>query len=184
MFCFAAQGNGHGPGADRRYRRAMPNDELLEEKLTESIIGAFYEVYNRLGYGFLEGAYVRALQIELGYRGHDVQREVKVDLYYRGMHIGRQRIDLLIDDRIVVQVKAADEMPKIALRQCLSYLRTCSLQVGLVLNFGAEPRIKRVVSHGAALGPNTEVVFPTEGGPDPGPDEGFGEGGGEAGTPA
>lgn len=105
-------------------------------------------------------------------------------MYYRGFHIGRQRIDLMIDERVIVEVKAGDEMPKTALRQCLSYLRTCSLKVGLVLNFGAEPRIKRVVSHGGALGPNTEVVFPVERGPDPGPEGGFGDDAGEAGTPA
>lgn len=161
----------------------MARDELLEERLTESIIGAFYEVYNRLGYGFLESAYVAALAIELGYRGHDLQKEVRVDLYYRGFHIGRQRIDLMVDERVIVEVKAGDEMPKIALRQCLSYLRTCSLKVGLVLNFGAEPRIKRVVSHGAALGPNTEVVFPIENGPAPGPDD-LGDDADASGTPA
>lgn len=147
----------------------MPKDELLEEALTESIIGAFYEVYNRLGYGFMESAYSKALSIELGYRGHETQREVKIDLYYRGFHLGRQRVDLMVDAKVIVEVKASEQMPKVALRQCLSYLRTSGLQVGLVLNFGAEPQIKRVVSRGAPLGPNTEVVFPVEAGPDPGP---------------
>jgi len=145
-------------------------DELLYDRLTESIIGAFYEVYNRLGYGFLEGAYAKALQIELGYRGHQVDREVTVDLYYRGLHVGRQRIDLIVDEKVIVEVKAAETIPRLAFRQCLSYLRTASMRVGLVLNFGAEPQIKRVVSSGAALGPNTEVVFPKEAGPDPGLD--------------
>lgn len=150
----------------------MAKDELLEERLTESIIGAFYEVYNRLGYGFFEAAYARALMIELGYRGHEVQREVKVDLYYRGFHLGRQRVDLIVGEKVIIEVKACDEMPKVAMRQCLSYLRTTGLRVGLVLNFGAEPQIKRVVCRGASLGPNTEVVFPVESGPDPGPDLG------------
>ncbi|HET9425583.1 MAG TPA: GxxExxY protein [Gemmatimonadaceae bacterium] len=151
----------------------MPKDELIEERLTESIIGAFYEVYNRLGYGFFETAYTKALMIELGYRGHEAKREVKVDLYYRGFHLGRQRVDLIVDEKVIIEVKACDEMPRVALRQCLSYLRTTGIQVGLVLNFGAEPQIKRVVSRGAPLGPNTEVVFPVEAGPDPGPDGGL-----------
>lgn len=147
----------------------MSRDELLYERLTESIIGAFYEVYNRLGYGFLEQAYSKALMIELGYRGHETQSEVSVDLYYRGFHIGRQRVDLIVDEQVIIEVKAAETMPKHAPRQCLSYLRTASMRVGLVLNFGAEPQVKRITSSGASLGPNTEVVFPAESGPDPGP---------------
>jgi GxxExxY protein len=145
----------------------MARDELLYERLTESIIGAFYEVYNRLGYGFLEQAYSKALMIELGYKGLEVSREVKVDLYYRGFCIGHHRLDLLVDQKVIVEVKALEAMPKIAMRQCLSYMRATGLQVGLVLNFGAEPQIKRVVSRGASLGPNTEVVFPADGNPDP-----------------
>jgi GxxExxY protein len=148
----------------------MAKDELLYQRLTESIIGAFYEVYNRLGYGFLEGSYARALQIELGYRGHEVETDVRIDLYYRGFHIGRQRVDLIVDEKVIIEVKAAETMPKTAARQCLSYLRTASMQVGLVLNFGAEPQVKRIKSSGASLGPNTEVVFPVEAGPDPGRD--------------
>lgn len=148
----------------------MAKDELLYERLTESIIGAFYEVYNRLGYGFLENAYARALAIELAYRGHEVRRGVNVDLYYRRFHIGRHRVDLIVDDTVIVEVKASDAIPKVAFRQCLSYLRVSSLRVGLVLNFGTEPQIKRVISNGGGLGPDIEVVFPTEAGPDPGPE--------------
>lgn len=154
----------------------MAKDELLHERLTESIIGAFYEVYNRLGYGFLENAYAKALQIELGYRCHEVQREVKVDLYYRGFHLGQQRVDLIVDDKIVVEVKAVEAMPKVAMRQCLSYLRATGIKVGLVLNFGAEPQIKRVVSKGLPLGADVEVVFPTEASSDPFDPDGQGEG--------
>jgi GxxExxY protein len=149
----------------------MAKDELLYESLTQSIIGAFYEVYIRLGYGFMEAAYAKALTIELGYRGHEVRREVNVDLYYRGFHVGRHRVDLIVDEKVVVEVKAAETIPKIAFRQCLSYLRITGNRVGLVLNFGVDPQVKRVVSHGEALGPHAEVVFPRDVGPDPGPDD-------------
>jgi GxxExxY protein len=138
----------------------MAKDELLEARLTDSIIGAFYEVYNRLGYGFFEKTYAKALAIELGYKGHDVRQEVGVDLYYKGHHVGRQRIDLLVDDRVIIEVKAAEVLSKAAYRQCYSYLRSTSLRVGLVFHFGPEPRIKRIVSDGRSLGPNTEIVFP------------------------
>jgi GxxExxY protein len=147
----------------------MARDELLYERLTGSIIGAFYEVYNRLGYGFLEAVYAKALQIELEFRGHKVQAEVNVDLYYRGRHLGRHRVDRIVDEKVVIEVKAAETMPKIAGRQCLSYLRVTSMQVGLALNFGCQPQIKRIQSSGAALGPDTAVVFHRDAGPDPGP---------------
>jgi GxxExxY protein len=138
----------------------MARDELLDARLTESIIGAFYEVYNRLGYGFLEKIYVRALEIELIFRGHRVRREVLVDLYYRDCFLGRHKVDLIVDDRVIVEAKAAETMPKVALAQCLSYLRVTRLKVGLALNFGVEPQIKRLVSNGLPLGPDTRVVFP------------------------
>ena len=143
----------------------MPNDELVHDRLTESIIGAFYEVYNKLGYGFFEGAYVKALMIELGYKGLEVQHEVGVDLYYKGHRLGRQRVDLIVDEKVIVEVKATEQLPRVAYRQCFSYLKTCGLEVGLILHFGPEPGIKRVRSSGLALGPNTEVVFPVEAGP-------------------
>ena len=149
----------------------MAKDELLHERLTESIIGGFYEVYNRLGYGFLESIYAKALTIELRFRGHKVETEVIVHLYYRGFYLGRHRLDHIVDDEIIVEVKAADSMPKVAARQCLSYLRATRRRVGLALNFGVEPQIKRVQSSGNELGPNTEVVFPIEAGPDSGMNE-------------
>ena len=149
----------------------MAKDELLYERMTQSIIGGFYEVYNSLGYGFLERVYAKALTIELRLRGHKVQTEVIIHLFYRGFFLDRHRLDHLVDDEIIVEVKAADSMPKVAPRQCLSYLRAARKRVGLVLNFGVEPQIKRVQSSGDEPRPNTETVFPIESGPDPGPDQ-------------
>src|ERR1043165_7120941 len=120
----------------RSYARAMARNELLHERLTESIIGAFYEVYNRLGYGFLEKVYSRALEIELRYRGHDVRREIKVDIFYRSRFLCSQRIDLLVVDSVIVEVKAADVTPAVGIKQCRSYLKASNKSVGLVLNFG------------------------------------------------
>jgi GxxExxY protein len=149
----------------------MAKDELLFERRTESIIGAFYEVYNRLGYGFLESVYVRALAIELAHRGHKVDAEVVVDIYYRRKHVGRHKIDQIVDDAVVVEAKAVESIPKAASRQCLSYLRAGRMKVGLVLNFGPEPQIKRVVSDGRPLGEGLEAVFPVSAGPPPAPPE-------------
>jgi GxxExxY protein len=122
----------------------MARDELLYSRLTESIIGSFYEVYNHLGYGFLESVYQKALLIELTLRGHHVQREVLVNVYYKGYHVGHHRVDLIVEHRVVVETKASEQLPKIAVPQCVSYLRACRLLVGLLLHFGPEPRVKRV----------------------------------------
>src|SRR4051812_47598608 len=143
----------------------MSNDELLEARLTDSIIGAFYDVYNRLGYGFLETSYAKALAIELGYKGHEVDREVTVDLFYKGQRIGRHRLDLVVDDKVVLEIKASETLTSAAQRQCLSYLRVSGREVGLVLHFGPEPKIKRVVCQPARLGPDTEAMVRTSAGP-------------------
>jgi GxxExxY protein len=119
--------------------------ELIEDRLTESIIGAFYEVYNTLGFGLLENLYAVALARELRARGHKVAREVWVEISYKGALIGRQRLDLIVDDRVVVETKSTLELSPVAVRQCHSYLKASRLEVGLVLHFGPKPGLRRVV---------------------------------------
>jgi GxxExxY protein len=147
----------------------MAKGELLEAELTDSIIGAFYEVYNRLGYGFLESSYAKALAIELGNKGHAIDREVTVDLFYRGQRIGRHRLDLIVDDKVVLEIKASETLSSAAQRQCLSYLRVSGREVGLVLHFGPDPKIKRVVCQGTRVGPDAETVVRTSAAPDTAP---------------
>lgn len=119
--------------------------KLIEGPLTESIIGAFYTVYRVLGFGFLESIYSAAMEKELTKRGHRVAREVLVSVYYLGELIGYQRLDMLVDDRVVVENKATKILPPIAEPQLYSYLRGTDLEVGLVLHFGLEPKFYRVV---------------------------------------
>ena len=123
----------------------MSERELLERRLTESVIGGFYEVYNTLGYGFLELVYMAALERELRARGHAVGREVWVPVLYKGDEISRQRIDMIVDERVVIEAKATQELHKSAPRQVYNYLRATRLQVGLLLHFGPEPRFYRLV---------------------------------------
>lgn len=123
----------------------MAKGELLEERLTESIIAAFYQVYNALGFGLLESLYRAALAIELDERGHQVMRELSVDVFYKGKSIGRQRLDMVVDGKVVVEVKSTLELHPIATRQCFSYLRASRYEIGLVLHFGAKPVVKRLV---------------------------------------
>ena len=124
----------------------MPRTHLLEERLTHSIIGAFLEVYSYFGYGVLEAAYVGALERELRRRGIRVHREHWVPVTYKGDEICLQRLDMVVEGRVVIEAKATQVLAPIATRQLLSYLRASKLQVGLLLHFGPEPQFYRVVN--------------------------------------
>lgn len=123
----------------------MTRPELFEHALTRSVIGAFYEVYNTLGFGFLEHLYVMALVRALLARGHRVAREVGIPVKYKGEELGPQRLDMIIDDKLVIETKSTFDLHKAARRQLYSYLRATTLEVGLLLHFGPEPHFHRVV---------------------------------------
>ena len=131
----------------------MTSERLLEAPLTRSIIGAFYEVYNTLGFGFLEAIYENALERELTSRGHIVRREVPVHIHYKEAEIGLHRLDFIVDQKVVVETKSTAELPKFARRQLLNYLRATNLEVGLLLHFGPEARFYRTVSETGAGNP-------------------------------
>jgi GxxExxY protein len=118
-------------------------DRLSESARTHSVIGAFFEVYNSLGYGFVERVYSRALELELLGRGHRVAREVSVSISYKGRQIARQRLDMIIDDTIVVELKSTAALPPGSLRQVFSYLRATHLRIGLLFHFGPMPAVRR-----------------------------------------
>ena len=118
---------------------------LLEEELSHSVIGAFYEVFRALGYGFLEHLYVMAMERELRARGHRVGREVWVPVAYKGEELGMQRLDMIVDERLIVEVKSTEVLSPAARRQVISYLNATRLQVGLLLHFGPVPKFYRFV---------------------------------------
>lgn len=118
---------------------------LLEEQTTEAIIAAFYEVYNTLGFGFLEYLYVMAMERELLARGHHVAREVAVPVMYKGELLSNQRLDMIIDRTVVVETKSTLELHKGARRQLCNYLKATSLEVGLLLHFGAKASFYREI---------------------------------------
>jgi GxxExxY protein len=124
----------------------MPRDKLIAGELTESIIGAFYEVYNALGYGFLEHIYILALEHELRARGHRVAREVGVRIMYKGFELAMQRLDMIVDDTVVVETKSTEELHKSAARQLRNYLAASTYEVGLLLHFGLEAQFRRIIS--------------------------------------
>jgi GxxExxY protein len=101
----------------------------------EAVIGAAYEVSNTLGAGFLEKLYERALASELTLRGISVQSQVAYPVGYKGRVIGEYVADLLVEDRLIVEVKCVDRFAPIHLAQCLSYLQASGLTVALLINF-------------------------------------------------
>lgn len=125
----------------------MARGELIEERLSYSVIGAFFEVYNTLGFGFLEHIYVMALERELMERGHQVGRQVAVRVLYKGDELGQQRLDMVVDGRLVVEIKSTYELHRAALRQLYNYLHATNLDVGLLLHFGPTPKFYRVIGH-------------------------------------
>jgi GxxExxY protein len=137
------------PGSDFRgnYGTAHPSGmgKLIDEELTHCIIGAFFDVYNTLGFGFIEKIYVMALERELRARGHQVQREVSVTVMYKGEELSSQRLDMVVDGRIIIEIKSTLELQASARRQLYNYLKATNLDVGLLLHFGPTARFHREV---------------------------------------
>lgn len=122
----------------------MANDDLQHRELTEKIIGLFYDVYNELGFGFLESVYEEAMSIALTEAGLKIQRQYPVPVWFRGRQIGDFKADLLVEGKVIVELKAARSIDLAYEKQLLNYLRGTHLEVGLLLNFGPKPEFKRL----------------------------------------
>jgi GxxExxY protein len=118
---------------------------LLEEALTYSVIGAFYDVHRELGFGFREYLYALALERDLVARGHRVDREVAVMVYHRGEPLAWQTLDTIVDERLVLETKATERLHPSASMQLFSYLCATNLEVELLLHFGRKPKFYRVI---------------------------------------
>ncbi len=119
--------------------------EYKHKELTSNIINAAHTVHNALGYGFLEKVYHKSLFIELRNRGHSVEFEKAVDVRYEDRVVGDFSLDLLVDSRVVVEVKAVDKYNSVFEAQLLNYLKATGLEVGLIINFGPSVEVKRMV---------------------------------------
>ena len=113
--------------------------------VTGEIIKAFYTVYNALGYGFLEKVYENAMAIEVCRLGLGVVAQAGIDVYYGGVQIGQYNADLLINHQVLVELKAARTLLPEHEAQLLNYLKATPYEVGLLLNFGPKPQVKRKV---------------------------------------
>ena len=135
--------------------RMSPDQNLLHADLTHIILGGFYDVYNQLGPGFLESVYEAALEIELRWALVDVKRQSDVPVFFKGYLVGRFVADLLVQGKVVVELKSVRKLAPIHDAQLMNLLKATRLEVGLLVNFGYQPQVKRMVysNSGKQLGP-------------------------------
>ncbi len=119
--------------------------DLKYKELTEKIIKIFYKVYNKLGYGFLEKVYENAMLIEFGKEGIPITSQAPIKVIYENEIIGEYFADILVDNKVIVEIKAAKNLAIENEAQLLNYLKATNVEVGLLLNFGPKPEIKRKV---------------------------------------
>ncbi len=117
--------------------------KLKHAGLTGQIIKAYYEVYNQLGYGFLEKVYENALIYFLRKHGIQAEQQRRLKVYYEGFMVGDYFADIVVENKIIVELKAAEKISKAHTAQLINYLKATYCEVGLVLNFGPEPDFKR-----------------------------------------
>lgn len=116
------------------------------EALSGQILGAAVEVHKALGAGYQESVYANALSVALAARNIPHHREHEVDLYFLGVHVGKHRLDLLVDDMIVVELKAVEKVLEVHKAQARAYLKSTNREVALLLNFDAPVlEVKRFV---------------------------------------
>lgn len=113
-----------------------PATTATQDRLTQEIIGAAIEVHRALGPGLLELIYEEALCVELDLRGLNYSRQVGVDVVYKGVTIKGQRIDIIVEHEVIIEIKSLSKVPEIVLAQILSYLKATGLKRGLIINFG------------------------------------------------
>ncbi len=118
---------------------------LRHEQLTERIIGVFYDVYNELGYGFLESVYEESMAIALRDAGLTVERQVPIPVWFRSQRVGDFRADLLVEHAVLLELKSARTIESAHEAQLLHYLKSTEIEVGLLLNFGSRPQFRRLV---------------------------------------
>lgn len=119
------------------------NDELIHSDLTYKIIGLLFKIHTELGCGFPEKIYQRAIELELQKAGLDYKREKEVKLKYSDNIIGTFRLDLVVDEKVIIEIKALEYLPKVSKEQLISYLKATPYEVGILANFGT-PKLEYI----------------------------------------
>jgi GxxExxY protein len=120
-------------------------ENFKHQDITEAIIRAFYKVYNTLGYGFLEKVYENALFHELEKMGFLVEKQKRIKVYYDDIEVGDYFADLVVDDLVIIEIKAAEGLVIEHEYQLINYLKATDKEIGLLLNFGKTPQVKRKI---------------------------------------
>jgi GxxExxY protein len=118
---------------------------LLHRGITEAILKVYFEVYNELGSGFLEKVYQNAMYFELKDKGFKVEAQKQIKVYFKKQLVGEYFSDLLVEDKVIVELKATEMLMNVHMAQIMNYLKATEIEVGLLLNFGEEPEFKRVI---------------------------------------
>ena len=118
---------------------------LKHSEVTDAIIRSFYEVYNELGPGFLESVYQKAMVVVIREAGLSVETEYDLPVSFRGQIIGQFRADLLVERKVIIELKAARNIERVFEAQVINYLKASGREVGLLLNFGPKAESKRLV---------------------------------------
>jgi len=120
-------------------------NDIIEKELTGKIIKAFYNVYNKLGFGFLEKVYEHAMVIELNDLCLQCEVQKPIDVYYKEKEVGGYFADIIVGHKVILELKAAETLIKEHQAQLLNYLKATNIEVGLLLNFGKEPKFQRMI---------------------------------------
>jgi GxxExxY protein len=118
---------------------------MIHSEISENIIKCFYKVYNELGYGFLEKVYENAMILELEALGFNVKQQENIKVYYNGKQVGDYYADLLINNLVIIELKAAESICKEHENQLINYLKATEIELGILLNFGKKPEFKRKI---------------------------------------
>lgn len=118
---------------------------LLHQSITEAILKVYYEVYNELGFGFLEKVYQNAMYLELKSRGFKVEAQKQIKVYFKKQLVGEYYSDLLVEDKVIIELKATELLMNVHVAQIMNYLKATPIEVGMLLNFGEEPEFKRLI---------------------------------------
>ena len=119
--------------------------QFKHKEFTELIIKAFYNIYNTLGYGFLEKVYENSMMIELKLLGLNCEKQKPISVFYKNLNVGEYFADIIIENKVIVELKATEGICEEHEAQLLNYLKAIEIEVGLLLNFGKKPQFKRLL---------------------------------------
>lgn len=128
-------------------KRSINSFDMLHKEITDRIIACFYKVYTNLGYGFLEKVYEHAMLIELNKNGLKAISQYPIKVNYNGVSVGEYFADIIVEDKVIIELKASANLVPENILQLQNYLKATNIEVGLLLNFGKKPEIRRKTFH-------------------------------------